>query len=212
LPDPLRIDVWSDVVCPWCAIGRVRLAKALAADGVSAMVVHRAFELDPTASGTRPTHEVLHERYGDGADVEGITRRVRELARADGLDLRTDQALSANTFDAHRLLAWAQATAPEREAALMDALVRAHFTDLKDVADPEVLAAAATAAGLDAAAARRVLASDEFARAVRQDEAMARELGIHGVPFFVLDGRVGVSGAQPVEVFRKALRTALQRA
>jgi predicted DsbA family dithiol-disulfide isomerase len=200
---PLRIDVWSDVVCPWCAIGRARLHKALAAGGVEAEVHHRAFELDPNHEGTRPTHEVLRERYGPDAPVEEMTERVRLLGAAEGLDLRPAQALAANTFDAHRLLAWAGSQG--RSVQLMDALVAAHFAKSKDVSDRGVLEEAARTIGLDAAEARRVLESGDWADEVRQDEAMAQELGIRGVPFFVLEGRIGISGAQPVEAFRQAL-------
>lgn len=203
----MRIDVWSDIVCPWCAIGRKRLADALRAEGVQAEVVHRAFELDPTHRAARPTREVLAERYG-GRDVGAMMRRVRELGAAEGLDLRTEEAVSANTFDAHRLLLWAQAQG--KGDAMMRRLVEAHFTRSLDLSDHGVLAGCAVACGLDAAAAREALASDAFAAQVRADEEEAHALGVTGVPFFVLDRRLGVSGAQDVAVFRSAIAQARQ--
>lgn len=199
----VRIDVWSDVVCPWCAIGRVRLRKALAEQGIEGEVHHRAFELDPDHGPARPTHEVLRERYGPGADVAAMTERVRQLGAAEGLDLRASQALSTNTFDAHRLLAWADSLG--QSAQLMDALVDAHFAQHRDISDRTVLVAAARMAGLDPGQAKGILESGEWADTVREDEAMAREIGVRGVPFFVFDGRIGLSGAQPVEAFRQAL-------
>jgi predicted DsbA family dithiol-disulfide isomerase len=131
---------------------------------------------------------------------------VEAVAAQDGLDLRAGQALAANTFDAHRLALWAQQRGAGR--ALLERLFRAQFTDAADVADREVLVACARDAGLPEAEARTVLEGQEFADAVREDEAAAQRLGIGGVPFFVLDGRFGLSGAQPPEVFRRALALA----
>ncbi len=197
------IEVWSDIVCPWCAIGRARLHKALDQSGAKARIVHRAFELDPDAEGARSTHEVLQERYGPSADVKGMTRNVRELAAGDGLVLKTDEALAINTFDAHRLLLWAQEQG--KGERMMDLLVTAHFEEIRDLGDRNVLVETAQAAGLDPLEAAKVLESDQYAEAVRSDEAAARRLGIRGVPFFVFDGKYGVSGAQGVEVFVQAI-------
>ena len=202
----MRVEVWSDIVCPWCAIGRVRLRKALRTAGIDAEIVHRAFELDPGRKGTAPTLEVLAERYGSEADVEAMTRRVRDLAATEGLTLRTDKAVACNTFDAHRLLLWAQGQG--RGEATMDALVAAHFGELADVSDRDVLRDVARRCGLDAEAAQSMLAGDAFRVEVRADEETAANLGVGGVPFFLFDGRYGMSGAQPPEGFARAIAMA----
>lgn len=200
----MRIETWSDVICPWCAIGRARLRKAIAQAGVAAQVIHRAFELDPDRRGTVATHEFLAQRYGSRTDVHAMTDQVRKLAAAEGLDLQPGRALAANTFDAHRLILWAQQQG--HGEAMMDRLVHAHFSALQDVSDREVLVEAAAACGLARGEAGAMLASPAFGAQVREDEALARELGVRGVPFFVLADTLGVSGAQPVEVFVQALR------
>lgn len=205
----VQVDVWSDVVCPWCAIGRARIRTAAAEAGVKIRMVHHAFELRPDEQGGRATVDVLAERYGGAERVREMTRRVRELARLDGLDLRTDETRSANTFDAHRLVAWAQGQG--KGDALVERVTAAHFTDLQDVADGNVLRAAAEAVGLDGDEAMDVLATGRHADTVRADEEQAQQIGISGVPFFVLDGRLGVSGAQSVDVFKAALAQAQDR-
>lgn len=204
---PLQVDVWSDIVCPWCAIGRARLRTAAAKAGVTLQTVHHAFELRPDEQGGRSSLDMLAQRYGGHARALEMTRRVRELAALDGLVLRADEALAANTFDAHRLVAWAQDQG--KGDAFMERVTAAHFTDLQDIADGNVLRAAAEAVGLDGDEAARILATGQHADAVRADEQEARQLGIAGVPFFVLAGRLGVSGAQSVDVFRQALDQAL---
>jgi len=201
--DPLRIEVWSDIVCPWCAIGRVRLRKALAQAGVEADVVHRAFELEPSRRGSVPAHEALAERYGSETDVVAMTRRVQEIAALDGITMRPAEALMTNTFDAHRLLLWAQTLG--KGEAVMDALVQAHFVDLLDVSDHHVLETVAKSCGLAPDAAATVLASESYAAQVRIDEELAAELGIRGVPFFLVADRFGLSGAQPMDMFLRAL-------
>lgn len=200
------MDVWSDIVCPWCAIGRARIRTAAAQAGVKLEMVHHAFELRPDEPGGRTAVEMLAERYGGRERALEMTRRVRELAALDGLVLRTDEARSTNTFDAHRLVAWAQGQGKGDE--LVERITVAHFTDLQDVADPTVLRAAAESVGLDGAQAAQVLADGANADVVRGDEEQARRIGISGVPFFVLDGRLGVSGAQSVDVFKAALAQA----
>lgn len=197
------MDVWSDIVCPWCAIGRARLRKAADEAGVKLRIVHRAFELRPDTGPGRPTLEVLAERYGGMARAKEMTERVRGLAALDGLDLRAGETLSANTFDAHRLVSWAQARGDAD--ALVERITAAHFTDLADVADRDVLRKAAESVGIDGEEAAHALKLQAHAREVRADEEMARELGITGVPFFVLDGRIAVSGAQPVDAFQDAI-------
>jgi predicted DsbA family dithiol-disulfide isomerase len=211
----LTVDVWSDIVCPWCAIGKRRLEAALAAfphhDDVE--VVWRAFELDPSAPAVQVGDNVsrLATKYGRSkAEAHAMLRRVTETAAADGLDFRLEQARSGNTFDAHRLLHWAAEHG--LQGALKERFFRAYFTEEQAIGERDVLVRLASDVGLDAEQARVVLASDRFATDVREDEGTARKLGISGVPFFVLGGSLGVSGAQPAEVLVRALTQAWDNA
>lgn len=209
----LRIDVWSDIACPWCYVGKRRLEAALARfphrDAVS--LTWRAFELDPAAPrahdpGTSYAAR-LARKYGSSvAQAEAMIRRMTETAAADGLDLRFDRVRPGNTFDAHRLLHLARGRG--RQDALKERLLRAYFTEGEPIGDPAALARLAGEVGLDPAEVQAVLTSDAHAAAVRADEETARRLGIHGVPFFVLAGRYAVSGAQPADALLGALQTA----
>ena len=205
----MKIEVWSDVVCPWCWIGKRRLERAIERfdHPDDAEIVLRSFELDPRAperDGGKTT-EHLAKKYGLGpAQLAAMLDRVRGLGRAEGLDLRLSDTRTANTFDAHRLLQLAKAKGLQR--ALADRLYRAHFTDCASLNDHAALARLAAEGGLDEAEATDVLASDRFADDVRADEAQARALGIGGVPHYVVDGAVGVSGAQPIEVLLDVLQ------
>ncbi|WP_437601274.1 DsbA family oxidoreductase [Sorangium sp. So ce590] len=209
----LRVDVWSDIACPWCYVGKRRLEAALARfprrDAVE--VVWRAFELDPAAKRVQdaevPYAERLARKYGASvAKAEGMIRQMTEVAAADGLELHFEKVRPGNTFDAHRVLH----LAAERgvQDAVKERLLRAYMTEGEAIGEPEVLARLAGEAGLDPAEVREALAGDAFAREVRADEAEARAIGITGVPFFAIGGRYGVSGAQPAE----ALLGVLQRA
>lgn len=208
----MRIDVWSDVVCPWCYIGKRRLEAALERfphrDRVE--VVYHSFELDPQAprQSALSLYEMLARKYGMTRErAEEMQREVTRVAADDGLEFNLAGCVPENTFDAHRLLQFARSKG--RQGALKEALLAAYFTAGKRVGSGETLLDAAVAAGLDAAEARAVL-NDPAAHAaeVRADEARAREYGIRGVPFFVLDERYGVSGAQSAE----ALLASLSRA
>jgi predicted DsbA family dithiol-disulfide isomerase len=207
----MRIDIWSDLVCPWCYLGKRRLERALAdfAHRDEVEVVHRAFELDPD----RPRDQTFDRVWSLAKKYRLTPERAQEMeaqmvqrAAADGLEYHLEGGVVGNTFDAHRLLRFAQAAG--REAALLERLYRAHFTEQRSIFDPASLAALAGEAGLDEAAARRALDSDAFAAEVRADERLARELGITGVPFFVLGGRHAVSGAQPPAALAEALAQA----
>jgi len=200
----MRVDIWSDVVCPWCYLGKARFDKALA--GFPARgeveVVYRSFELDPgwPAGQTMPILDMLASKYRlSPAAAEG---RVAGLARDEGLGFRTDRMLG-NTFDIHRVLHLGRAQGFQH--ALLDAIYHAYFAEAQPVFDPETLATVAATAGLDPADVQQTLAGDDFADEVRGDERQARELQISGVPFFVFGGRLGVSGAQPVAAFTEAL-------
>jgi predicted DsbA family dithiol-disulfide isomerase len=211
--EKLRIDIWSDIACPWCYVGKRRLEQALTGfrhqvEGAEVEVVWRAFELDPSAPRVRDTQQSYAERlarkYGTTpAQAQAMIDRMVDTAAGDGLALRFDHIRPGNTFDAHRLLHLAH----ERglQDALKERLLRAYLTEGQAIGEPEVLAPLAREVGLDEREVADLLAGDRYAAEVRQDEAIARELGITGVPFFVLAGRLGVSGAQPADVLRGAL-------
>ena len=211
----MKVEIWSDVVCPWCYIGKRRFESALRrfAHRDEVEVVWRSFELDPTAtSALRP---------GDGPEyVDRLAakyRMAREQAQqavasttataaAVGLDFHMDRALAANTFDAHRVIHLAAER--RRQAQVKERLMRAHFTEGEAVGDRAALVRLAVDAGLDADEVRSVLDTGAYADAVRADEAEAAALGIRGVPFFVLDRKYGVSGAQVPEQLLAALEQA----
>jgi predicted DsbA family dithiol-disulfide isomerase len=205
---PFRIEIWSDVVCPWCYLGKRRFETALShfehRDDVE--VVWRSFELDPTAeaepAGTPA--ERLAAKYGMSAeDVAASHARLTALAAEEGLEYHLDRTRGGNTFDAHRLIQLGK----ERgvQDAVKERLMRAYFTETESIGDHETLVRLGTEAGLDAEEARAVLASDDFAEAVREDEELGRRIGINGVPFFVFGRRYGVSGAQTADVLLEAL-------
>ncbi|MFD7611721.1 DsbA family oxidoreductase [Streptomyces sp. NPDC059828] len=208
----MRVEIWSDIACPWCYIGKARFEKGLAAfaHGDEVEVVHRSFELDPhRAKGeTAPVIEMLAKKYGRTLDeARAMEEHVAATARAEGLGYRIEGRDHGNTFDVHRLLHLARVRG--RQDALLDLAYRANFAEERSVFDPEVLVGLAVEAGLDADEARSVLADEgAYADEVRADEREAAELGANAVPFFVLDRRYGVSGGQPAEVFTRALEQA----
>ena len=205
------MEIWSDVVCPWCAIGKRRFGAALARfEHRDEVVVRwRSFELDPTAPRERPGPLVEHlaGKYGTTpAQARGMIDRMTATAAADGWAFRLDRARGGNTLDAHRLLHLAADRGVQD--ALEERLLAAYLVDGEPIGDPDALVRLAAEAGLDEPGARAVLASDRYLDAVRADEAQARALGITGVPFFVVDAAYGVSGAQPADVLLDVLRTA----
>ncbi|KUM81832.1 DsbA family oxidoreductase [Streptomyces curacoi] len=210
----MRVEIWSDIACPWCYVGKARFEKALAAfphrDQVE--VVHRSFELDPgRAKGDiQPVITMLTRKYGmSAAQAEAGEDNLGRLAAAEGLDYRTRGRDHGSTFDMHRLLHLAKDKG--RQDELLQTLYRANFAEERSVfaEGDERLVELAVAAGLDADDARKVLADpDAYADDVRADEREAARLGATGVPFFVLDRKFGVSGAQPAEVFEQALTQA----
>ena len=208
----MQIEIWSDVVCPWCYIGKRRLERALGefehADEVE--VTWRSFQLNPDAPATAvPTLDYLAQRFGPQA--QAMTARVAEMGKGEGLTLDFASSLTVNTLEAHRMLHLA-ADLGIGDAA-KERLLRAHFTEGADVSDHETLTKLMVEAGpLEAstveARVREVLAGTEYADAVQADIDMARRLGANGVPFFVIDRKYGISGAQAAETFLHALRTA----
>lgn len=210
----MRVEIWSDIACPWCYVGKARFEKALEAfphrDQVE--VVHRSFELDPgrAKDDIQPVLTMLSKKYGMSEDqARAGEENLGAQAAAEGLDYRTRGRDHGNTFDMHRLLHFAKERG--RQDELIQILYRANFAEERSVfaEGHERLVELAVEAGLDAGAAREVLGDPaRYADEVRADEREAAQLGANGVPFFVLDRAFGVSGAQPAEVFTQALTQA----
>ena len=215
----MLIEIWSDVVCPWCYVGKRRFETALAgfAKRDEVEVVWRAFELDPHATTPAPGDEGadyaerLAAKYGTTRDgAQQMLDSMTATAATEGLDFRFERAHAANTFAAHQVLHLAL----ERgvQDAVKERLMRAYFTEGEPVGDRDTLVRLAAEAGLEAAEVEKALDTEEYAAAVRADEEQARAYGISGVPFYVVDGRYGVSGAQPAEQLLAVLDTAWSEA
>jgi predicted DsbA family dithiol-disulfide isomerase len=211
------IEIWSDVVCPWCYIGKRRFEAALArfehADEVQ--IRWRSFELDPNAPAQRslsgPEH--LAAKYGmTVADARARMESMNHMAAAEGLAFDLTRTQGGNTFDAHRLIHLGYFRDAETGAATKEALLKSYFTDLQPISEPDVLIKAGIEAGLDSTEVSDVLRSDSYADAVRRDEAVAARLGCTGVPFFVFDRAFAVPGAQDAETFLVSLRRAWDHA
>jgi predicted DsbA family dithiol-disulfide isomerase len=206
---PLTVEIWSDVVCPWCYIGKRRFEAALAEFPHDVETVWRSFELDPAAAPTREhsATEHLAAKYGMSLEqAETSHAQMTELAAREGLEYHFERARGGNSFDAHRLIHLAAAHGKQAEA--QERVMRAYFTEGVAIGDREQLVALAADLDLDPDETRSVLEGDTYADAVREDEALAHRIGIQGVPFFVLDRRYGVSGAQSAEVLVQALEQA----
>ena len=210
----MKIEIWSDVVCPWCYIGKRRIENALAEfEHADEVEVHwRSYELDPGAPSepTESTTAMLARKYGQTPEgAQQMQDRVEAVAAEEGLVYRLSQTMHLNTVDAHRLIHLAhEQGAAELQGRVKEALLAAYFTEARDVADHAVLRDVAHASGLDATRVEQVLGSREFEADVRADVAQAQAYGAGGVPFFVVDGKYGVSGAQPTEVFTQVLERA----
>ncbi|MEV4160323.1 DsbA family oxidoreductase [Nonomuraea dietziae] len=196
----MKVEIFSDVVCPWCYIGHKRFARAAARHAGEVEVTYRPFELNPTATAEgEPLLEALRRKFG--GDVAQMTSRVAAVGAEEGLELHFDRAVSANSFEAHRLIELASRQG--LGAPMTERLFAAHFTDGLNIADAEVLAKLAAEVGVSDTGK----AGDE----VREQLGRARELGITGVPFFLFEGEFGVSGAQPEETFLAALEEVAER-
>lgn len=204
----VRIDVWSDVICPWCYLGRKYLSDAIASYHGEVEVIHHAFELDPTTprDHSELTVKRLSRKYGmTEAQAVGAQQQMKARAAEAGLEFNTEGQRSGNTRDAHRLIRLA------RERGVQDAMVerlyRAYFTDGRSIFDASSLASlAAEVDGLDAAEVEAVLTTDAYDELVLGDEEQAYNLGVTGVPFFVIERKYGLSGAQPVAVMLDLLQ------
>jgi predicted DsbA family dithiol-disulfide isomerase len=207
----MKIEIYSDIVCPWCYIGERRLERALAAlpPRERIEVVFRPYQLDSNAPETAvPLTQYLERRFGGRKD--GMLDAVNHAAEGEGIAIAWNRALSANTRTAHRLLQWAlREGGPEVQRKLANELFALHFTRGGNVADVEQIAAVAASVGLDANRARAYLASDEGVRELEAEFDKARELGIASVPTFVIDGRYAIQGAQPVSAFVRILEQVL---
>jgi predicted DsbA family dithiol-disulfide isomerase len=206
----MRIDVWSDIVCPWCYIGKARLQHALAdfAHRSDVQVVYRSYQLDPTFPVDQPIAvlEMFAQKYGASPEQAATAEdRVAGLARAEGLPYSVDRN-HGNTATVHRLLQ--HAGAHHRQEPLLDVVFRTHFSGQASIFDADVLLDLAVGVGLDRADALDVLKGDRYGDAVEADADAARQLGVRGVPFFLVDNRLAVSGAQPTETLREVLDTA----
>jgi predicted DsbA family dithiol-disulfide isomerase len=211
----MEVEIFSDVVCPWCAIGKRRFEAALERfDHQDEVDVHwRAFELDPSAPASSDVDVATHiaAKYGmSRAQAVASQERVAELAAADGLEFHFERAKRANTFDAHRLLHYAHEVGAQD--ALKERLFRAYFTEGEEIADHATLVRLGSEVGLDSDKSAEVLESGRYAAEVRADEAAARELGVNGVPFFVIDRRYGISGAQSPDTILQVLEEAWAKA
>ena len=209
----MRVDIWSDVICPWCYVGKARFEKALDsfAHRDEVEVVYHAFELDPSSPrGQRePNLAMLSRKFGKSPDEAlAMDGQVGSLARAEGLSFESGRPVG-NTFDIHRVIHLGLDRGVQH--ALLGSVNAAYFGQARDVFDRNVLIEVAADAGLDPAEVGKVFDGDDYADEVRKDELQARQIGINGVPFFVLDMALGASGAQPTELFTSALNQAWDR-
>ena len=211
---PLHVDIWSDIACPWCYVGKRRFEKALSkfSQRAAVQVTWRAFELNPSAPNEEPEgnySERLAKKYRTStSDAEAMIARLTDIAKTEGLDFDFTTIRPGNTFDAHRLLHLAQAHG--LQDAVKERLLRAYFCEGEAIGDHETLLRVSAETGLKTDLARTVLESDSYADEVREDETIARDLGINGVPFFVVAERYGISGAQTPEVLLQVLEQAQQ--
>ncbi|MGA2210007.1 MAG: DsbA family oxidoreductase [Acidimicrobiales bacterium] len=213
----MKVEIFSDVVCPWCALGKRRFETAAArfeqADELE--VVWRAYELDPNAPATRDGDyaERLARKYGITREqAVRANESLTALAAAEGLDFRFDRARPGNTFDAHRLLHYALAAGTGLQDALKERLFTAYFTEGEAIGEAETLLRLAVEVGLDPDECADVLAGDRYAADVRLDESEALDLGVTGVPFFVVDGKFAIPGAQDADTILGVLRRAWLKA
>jgi predicted DsbA family dithiol-disulfide isomerase len=213
----LEVQVWSDIACPWCYVGKRRLEAAIARmpSPNEVEVVWRAFELDPAAPRVQAADvsyaERLARKYRASVpQAQAMIDRMTGVAAGEGLAFRFDRIRPGNTFDAHRVVRLALERGVQGE--VQERLFRAYFTEGAPIGEPEALVQLAADAGLDAGDVRAMLETDAYSAEVRADEEKAQEYGIHAVPFFVLGGEYGVSGAQPADVLHGALMQAWNEA
>ncbi|WP_408095840.1 DsbA family oxidoreductase [Peredibacter sp. HCB2-198] len=204
----IKIEVWSDINCPFCYIGKRHLEAALEkfSDKDDVEVEWKSFELDPMANPQKGAnhHELLAKKYGkDVAWAKEMDKNLTDMAKKAGLDFHMEKQVPANSFNAHRLIHLAKQN--HLQGQMKERLLRAKFSEGKDIGDIEVLKLLGIELGLDQKELDELYSGNRFVTDVREDEEVATELGIRGVPFFVFNKKYGVSGAQPVEVFTELL-------
>ncbi|WPU66862.1 DsbA family oxidoreductase [Peredibacter starrii] len=204
----IQIEVWSDINCPFCYIGKRHLEAALEkfSDKGDVVVEWKSFELDPMANPPKGAnhHELLAKKYNkDVAWAKEMDKNLTDMARKSGLDFHMEKQVPANSFNAHRLIHLAKQN--HLQDQMKERLLKAKFTEGKDIGDTEVLKLLGIELGLDQKELDELFSGNRFVTDVREDEEIATELGIRGVPFFVFNKKYGVSGAQPVEVFSEIL-------
>lgn len=208
----MRVDIWSDIVCPWCFVGKRRFERALAQfdRDIPVEVVHHSFQLNPAAprDSTADRREMLMRKYRlTPRQVEEMDARMTQTAAAEGLDYHLDGTVTGNTGHAHQLVHLAHDHG--LQDVVVERLYRAYFVEQRSIFDDESLVALAGESGLGATESAAALRDERYATAVERDIDTARQLGITGVPFFVVDERLGVSGAQSPEVFLEVLNRAV---
>lgn len=205
---PLTVDVVSDVVCPWCFIGKRRLERATSASGVPLAIRWRPFQLDPTIPpGGRDRHAYLTAKFGSEERIRKLHADIESVGASEGIAFAFDRiAVSPNTLDAHRLIRWAAET--DRQDAVVEALFQAYFLEGRDIGVHRELALVAESCGMDSGAIAAALASPKDRETVADEIAEAQRIGVTGVPTFILDGRFGLVGAQPAGRLVAAIRDA----
>lgn len=205
----ITVDIVSDVMCPWCYVGKRRFEAALAeiGDGVAVETHWRPFQLDPTIPPEgRDRKAYLESKFGSADRARQAYEAIREAGAAEGIPFDFEAiAVSPNTLDAHRLIRWAAASGEETQGKLMDILFRMYFTAGRNIGDPVVLLEAAEQAGMDTALVRTLLQGNADRAEVQREIATAQQMGVTGVPCFILDGRYAVMGAQPAHTLAKAI-------
>lgn len=208
----IEVHIWSDIACPWCYVGKRRFEAALARSGISVQSEFHSFELDPRAApqqNGRDYVERLAQKYQTPRTQAAIMlERMVATGAECGISFHFEQAIWANTFNAHRLLKWAKHLGADQQNALKEALFQAHFCDGRDLNQTTDLLSVVSEQGLEADAASAILSSDQWGQQVREDENEARRIGVTGVPFFVI-GQFAVGGAQQPETFQEILHRAI---
>ena len=210
-PTPVTVDIVSDVVCPWCFVGKRKLEQALALNAdLRAAPRWRPYQLDPSIPPDGLDRRAYMERkFGGGDKIAQIHRRLNDVGHETGIRFAFDAIKrSPNTLDAHRLIRWAESAGAQD--AVVERLFKAYFEDGRDIGDRAVLAEIAAAAGMDSDVVAKLLAGDADKSNVREEIAAAQRLGVTGVPFFIIGGRYAVAGAQSPEVLASAMRGALK--
>ena len=208
----MKVEIWLDFVCPFCYLGQAKFEKALEkfSDKENVDIIYKSFELDPNASkmykGTMS--ELISKKYGITIEeAQENNKRLTAQAKEVGLVFNLEKAIPVNTFYAHRLLAYAKEIG--KDSDLVNLIFKAYFTDAKNISDIDTLAQISKEAGLEEQAVREILNSDKYTDKVRKDEKESQDIGITGVPFFIINQKYTVSGAQPIETLREALEKAL---